>query len=664
MKLSTVENKSINTIRTLTLDAVEKAQHGHPGMPIGAAPMAYALWKNSLNINPDNANWFNRDRFVLSAGHGSMLQYALLHLSGFPVSIEDLKGFRQTGSITPGHPEFGLTPGVEVTTGPLGQGIPASVGLALAEKNLAATYNKTGFPIIDHYTYTICSDGDLMEGVSYEAASFAGHLELNKLIMLYDSNDVSLDGDLDASFSEDVKKRFESMGWQHLLVKNGSDVQAITEKIHEAKKENTKPTIIEIKTVIGVGIEDLQGTHEAHSDPIGEEAVKKAKENYNWEYTKDFHVPDEVYKDFLTIKENGKNLQNNWEQLFWQYKQKYPILADELNTIIENGLPENWQEQLPEFKSNNLLATRVASSQMLNNLSKKIPNLVGGSADLFSSNKTKLENYDTLSKKNYAGRSIWFGVREFAMGAIANGMALHHLRPFVSTFFTFSDYLRPAIRLAALMGLPVTYVFTHDSISVGQDGPTHQPVEHLASFRAMPQINLIRPADAHETVEAWNISLKENNRPTMIALCRQGVPTLEQTKELAKQGVKKGAYILSKAQEKPEGILIASGSEVQLAIQAQEKLAEENIHVNVVSFPSWNLFETQSKEYKDSVLDPVLSKRLAIELGSKVGWREYVGDNGAIMSVDGFGESGPGDEIIEKFGFTVENVIKQYKKID
>ncbi|GAA0592123.1 transketolase [Virgibacillus siamensis] len=661
--VSSISELSINTIRTLTLDSVERAQHGHPGMPIGSAPMAYTLWKQFMNINPSDPNWFNRDRFILSAGHGSMLYYALLHLVGFDVTIDDLKGFRQLGSRTPGHPEFGMTPGVEVTTGPLGQGLPSAVGMALSEKYLAATYNKPDMPVVDHYTYVICSDGDLMEGVSYESASFAGHMKLGKLVMLYDSNGVSLDGDLDASFSDDIQKRFESLGWQYLYVENGRNIEEVAQQINEAKQESTKPTIIEVKNVIGYGLEEIEGTHNAHSDPVGQEAVDKAKAFYNWDYPETFYVPKEVYDDFSSIQENGNKRQRKWDKLFDRYKVNHPQEAEELSRIMKGELPKVWDAGFTEFKVGEKLATRVAASGILNDLSSSLPELVGGSADLVSSNKTVLKQYGILNSNHYSGRNIWFGVREFAMGAIANGMALHGLRPFVSTFFVFSDYVRPSIRLAALMGLPVTYIFTHDSIAVGQDGPTHQPIEQLASFRAMPNLTLIRPADANETKAAWKVAVRKQDKPTMLVLGRQGVPVLKETELLADSGVGRGAYVLSTAKQSPEGILIASGSEVHLALAAQSKLAEENINVNVVSMPSWDMFEEQEQEYKDSVLNPVLKKRLVIELGSKIGWREYAGENGSVMSVDEFGESGPGEGVVEKYGFTVDKVVGRFKEL-
>lgn len=658
----TISELSINTIRTLTIDSVEKAQHGHAGMPMGAAAMAYALWKKHLTINPENPSWFNRDRFVLSAGHGSNLLYNLLHLSGYPVTIDDLKQTRQWGSKTPGHPEYGITPGVEATTGPLGQGIPVSVGMAIAEKHLAEVYNRPNFKMVDHYTYTICGDGDLMEGVSYEAISLAGHLQLDKLIVLYDSNDISLDGDLDISFSDHIQKRFEAAHWQYLKVEAGNDTEAISKAIEEAKQDQERPTVIEIKTTIGYGSPSLQGTHHAHSDPLGKEEIERTKEVYGWQY-EPFHVPEEVYEDFASIKENGKAAEENWHKQFEAYKADYPELAEQLKRIIDGELADDWDTELPAYSPEDTLATRVASGDTLNKLAQKLPEFIGGSADLDSSTKTRLTNEADFKRGQYQGRNLRFGVREFAMGAIANGLALHHLRPFVSTFFVFSDYLRPAIRLASLMELPVTYVFTHDSVAVGQDGPTHQPIEHLASFRAMPGLSVIRPADANETKEAWKLAVENTSQPTMLVLGRQGLPTLKDSAELAKEGVEKGAYVISKAAQEPEGILIAAGSEVNLAVEAQRELEKQGTFVNVVSMPSWDRFEKQPEAYKESVLPKNIKKRVTVEMGSKLGWREYVGDSGIVMSIDSFGASAPGNEVIERYGYTVENVVNTYKKL-
>ncbi|TCP27832.1 transketolase [Scopulibacillus darangshiensis] len=657
-----IEKLAINTIRTLTIDSVEKANHGHPGMPMGAAPMAYTLWTRIMNQNPKNPRWFNRDRFVLSAGHGSMLLYSLLHLSGFDLSIEDLKQFRQWGSKTPGHPEYGHTPGVEATTGPLGQGIAMSVGMAMAERHMAKTYNREGFPIVDHYTYSICGDGDLMEGISSEAASLAGHLKLGRLILLFDSNDTTLDGPLNISSSENMRQRFESYGWQVLYVGDGNDVNEIERMLHEAKRDTERPTLIEIKTTIGYGAPSISGTSDAHSDPIGPDEIKKAKSFYQWDFEDDFFVPDEVYKHFNMIAGNGMKKENEWGNLFYRYKQTYPELAKQLQRVIENKLPEDWEESLPAYKIDDNLATRAASSKALNTLAGKLPELIGGSADLDSSTKTKLHDFQNFNKQNYAGRNVWFGVREFAMAAIANGMALHGgLRPFVGTFFVFSDYLRPALRLSALMGLPITYVFTHDSIAVGQDGPTHQPIEQLTSFRAMPGVTVIRPADGNETSESWKVAMKNTKQPTILVLGRQGLPTLQGTDQLASQGVEKGAYILSKAQGEPDGLLIASGSEVSLAMEAKEKLEKEGFKVSVISMPSWELFEKQPIEYREQILPKKIKTRLAVEMASTIGWKTYVGDEGAVIGVGNFGASGPGDRVIREYGFTVENVFSKMR---
>lgn len=657
-----ISELSINTIRTLTIDSVETAQHGHAGMPMGAAAMAYALWKNHLNINPKNPNWFNRDRFVLAAGHGSNLLYNLLHLSGYPITMDDLKQTRQWESKTPGHPEYGITPGVEATTGPLGQGIPVSVGMAIAERHFAEVYNKSGYNMVDHYTYAICGDGDLMEGVSYEAISLAGHLQLNKLVILYDSNNISLDGDLAISFTEDIQKRFESAHWQYLKVEDGNNVEEISKAIEEAKKDLKRPTVIEVKTTIGYGSPSLQGTHHAHSDPLGEEEIRRTKAAYRWEH-EPFHVPAEVYADFATIQQKGEEAERNWNKLLENYQAAYPALAEQLKRIEQGKLAEGWDTDLPVYSAGDTFATRVASGDTLNKLAEKLPELIGGSADLDASTKTRLKDEKDFKPGHYQGRNVRFGVREFAMGAIANGLALHHLRPFVSTFFVFSDYLRPAIRLASLMKLPVAYIFTHDTIAVGQDGPTHQPIEHLASFRAMPGLSVIRPADANETREAWKLAMENTAQPTMLVLGRQGLPTLPNSAGMAAEGVKNGGYIISRAAQEAEGILIAAGSEVSLAIAAQKELEKQGSFVNVVSMPSWDRFDQQSEAYKRSVLPTNIKKRVSVEMGSKLGWREYVGESGMVMSIDTFGASAPGNEVIERYGYTVENIVDIYKKL-
>ncbi|MGJ5635053.1 transketolase [Bacillus altitudinis] len=662
--METIELKSIATIRTLSIDAIEKANSGHPGMPMGAAPMAYALWTNHLNVSPQNPNWFNRDRFVLSAGHGSMLLYSMLHLSGYNLSIEDLKQFRQWGSKTPGHPEFGHTEGVDATTGPLGQGIAMAVGMALAERHLAETYNKDNFNVVDHYTYSICGDGDLMEGISSEAASLAGHLGLGRLIVLYDSNDISLDGDLDRSFSENVKNRFEAMNWEVLYVKDGNNIEEVTAAIEKAKQSTDKPTLIEVKTTIGFGSPNRAGTSGVHGAPLGSEEAKLTKEAYSWTFEEDFHVPSEVYDHFKTaVKDAGQKKEAAWNELFEQYEKEYPELAAQLKLAIEGKLPENWDQEVPVYEAGSSLASRASSGEVLNGIAKQVPFFIGGSADLAGSNKTTIKDTSDFGRENYAGRNIWFGVREFAMGAALNGMALHGgLRVFGGTFFVFSDYLRPAIRLAALMGLPVTYVFTHDSIAVGEDGPTHEPVEQLASLRAMPNLSVIRPADGNETAAAWKIAVSSTNKPTALVLTRQNLPTIDQSPEKAYEGVEKGGYVVVEAADaQPEALLLASGSEVGLAIEAQKALEKEGIRVSVVSLPAWDRFDEQSDEYKESVLPKAVRARVAIEMGASLGWERYTGLDGDVIAIDKFGASAPGETIIEKYGFTVSNVVSRVK---
>lgn len=661
--MTNIDQLSINTIRTLSIDAIEKAQSGHPGMPMGAAPMAYTLFTKFMNHNPNNPNWFNRDRFVLSAGHGSMLLYSLLHLHGYDVTMDDIKNFRQWGSKTPGHPEYGYTPGVEATTGPLGQGIAMAVGMAMAESHLAAKYNTDDYNVIDHYTYCICGDGDLMEGVSQEAASLAGHLQLSKLIVLYDSNDISLDGDLNKAFSESVEDRFKAYGWQVIRVEDGNDIEEISQAIEAAKKDEC-PTLIEVKTVIGYGSPNKSGKSVSHGAPLGEDEVLLTKEAYKWTFEEDFYVPDEVREHFKKLAEEGKKKEEAWNELFANYKETHPELGRELETAMKGELPENWDENLPVYEVNEKLATRESSGQTIQVLAKNIPALFGGSADLASSNKTLMKEEEDFSKDNYRGRNIWFGVREFAMAAAANGMILHGgVKPYVATFFVFSDYLRPAMRLSALMGVPVTYVFTHDSVAVGEDGPTHEPVEHLAALRAMPGFSVIRPCDGNETVAAWKLAMESKDKPTALVLTRQGVPTLEGTKEKAYEGVKRGAYVISEAKGNLNGILLATGSEVSLAIEAQKELEKDGIFVSVVSMPSWDRFEEQSEEYKESVLPSEVKTRLGIEMASSFGWHKYVGDEGAVLSIDKFGASAPGETIIKEYGFTVDNVVTQFKKL-
>ncbi|MEX1450654.1 transketolase [Enterococcus sp. GC34] len=655
----------VNTIRTLSIEAVQKANSGHPGLPMGAAPMAYALWTKHLKVNPTTSrNWVDRDRFVLSAGHGSAMLYSLLHLSGYNVTIDDLKNFRQWDSKTPGHPEVHHTDGVEATTGPLGQGIAMAVGMAMAEAHLAATYNRDSFPIMDHYTYAICGDGDLMEGVSQEASSMAGHMKLGKLIVLYDSNDISLDGPTSKAFTENVGARYESYGWQHILVKDGNDLDEIEAAIEAAKAETDKPTLIEVKTVIGYGA-PKEGTSSVHGAPIGEEGITAAKAVYGWEYP-DFTVPEEVAARFKeTMIDEGQKAEAAWNEMFKNYEHAHPELAKQFKEAFANQLPEGWEQELPKYELGTSAASRVTSKETIQAISKVVPSFWGGSADLSASNNTMVAAEKDFEPGQYEGRNIWFGVREFAMAAAMNGIQLHggsHV--YGGTFFVFTDYLRPAIRLAALQKVPVTYVLTHDSVAVGEDGPTHEPIEQLASVRCIPNVHVIRPADGNETVAAWKIAMTSTETPTILVLSRQNLPVLEGTLEHASASVQKGAYVLSPQKgEQPAGILIATGSEVNLAVEAQAKLAEEGIDVSVVSMPSFDLFEKQSAEYKESVLPKAVTKRVAIEAAASFGWERYVGTEGKTITIDHFGASAPGGLVLEKFGFTPENVVNTYKSL-
>jgi len=658
---TSIDQVAINAIRTLSIDMIEKANSGHPGLPMGAAPMAYELWAKHLNHNPANPKWFNRDRFILSAGHGSALLYSLLHLAGYDLPMEELKNFRQWGSKTPGHPEFGHTHGVEATTGPLGQGVAMAVGMAMAEAHLGATYNREGHNIIDHYTYALCGDGDLMEGVAAEAASMAGHMGLGKLVVLYDSNDISLDGHLSFAFTESVAKRFESYGWQYLRVEDGTDIASIGKAIQEAKGDTARPTLIEIRTIIGHGSPNKAGTKAAHGSPLGKEETELTKQAYGWEH-EPFHVPQDVRDHFAQIRANGEQQNSEWNNRLAAYRQAHPELATQLEQAINGELPAGWDKDLPSYDTDaKPAATRETSGVALNAIAANLPTLFGGSADLASSNNTNLKNHDVFEVKNYGGRNVWYGVREFAMAAAMNGQSLHGgVRPYGGTFFVFSDYLRPAVRLSALMQQPVIYVLTHDSIAVGEDGPTHEPVEHLAAMRVIPGLTTLRPADANETIEAYRFAIEQNDRPIAMVLTRQALPVLSGTQQKAREGIRKGAYVLADPANgaTPDLILIATGSEVNLAVKAQAALAEKGINARVVSMPSWDLFEQQTQEYKDSVLLPDVKKRLAIEMGSTMGWAKYVGDGGKVLGIDIFGASAPGGRVIEEYGFTVENVVK------
>jgi transketolase len=642
-----LDQLSINSIRVLGIDAINKANSGHPGVVLGSAPMAYTLWTEHMNISPKNSKWFNRDRFILAAGHGSMLLYSLLHLSGYDVTMDDLKNFRQWGSKTPGHPEYKHTDGIDATSGPLGQGIPMAVGMAMAEKFLSAKYNKENFKVVDHYQYAICGDGDLMEGVTSEASS----------LVLYDSNDICLDGKTSDSFGEDVLKRYEAYGWHVQKVEDGNDVEAISKAILAAKNEVNKPSLIEVKTVIGFGSKH-QGENAVHGAPLGAEDGEYAKKAYGWEH-EPFTIPEEVYENYKNkIQVVGQKAEDEWNLLFEAYKKAYPSEAIELEKAIDGELVVELSEVMPTYEAGHSDATRNTNNEAINAIAKAIPYFIGGSADLSGSNKTLIKNEEKFIVGKDYGRNIYFGVREFAMASMLNGMALHGgVKVYGATFFVFSDYLKPAVRMAAIMGLPVTYVFTHDSIAVGEDGPTHEPIEQLAMFRSLPNMVMFRPADAVETAAAWRLSVEAKDHPTALALTRQNVTVMEGS---SYEGVKKGAYVISAAKGKCEGILIATGSEVNLAVKAQEELAKENIHVSVVSMPSMELFEKQSKEYKEEVLPKNIAKKIAIEMGTTFGWHKYAGE---VIGIDKFGVSAPADKIIQEYGFTVRNIVERFKKL-
>ncbi|WP_019639654.1 transketolase [Paenibacillus fonticola] len=658
--------QAIHTIRTLSIDAIEQANSGHPGLPMGAAPMAYVLWTRHLQVNPSTSTrWTNRDRFILSAGHGSAMLYSLLHLAGYNVSLDDLKNFRQWGSNTPGHPEVGHTDGVEVTTGPLGQGLAMGVGMAMAEAHLAATYNRDRFDVVNHYTYVLCGDGDLMEGVSQEASSMAGHMKLGKLIVLYDSNDISLDGPTSKAFTEQVGQRYEAYGWQYILVEDGNDLEAIDRAIEAARKETEKPTLIEVKTVIGYGSQN-QGTSKVHGAPLGEADVRQVKSFYGMDQNSTFAVSKEVRDRFAErMVMSGEKAEQEWNERFEAYRAKYPELAAQYELAFSGNLPQDWAAGLPVYEEGTGAASRVTSRDTIQALSEAVPYLWGGSADLSASNYTVAQNTTDFEAGNYEGRNIWFGVREFAMAAAMNGIQLHGgTKVYGGTFFVFADYLRAAIRLSAIQQAPVTYVLTHDSVAVGEDGPTHEPIEQLASLRCMPNVQIIRPADGNETVAAWEVAMTSRHTPTILVLSRQSLPVLPGTKELAREHVKKGAYVISKAKSAvPDGILIATGSEVNLAVLAQQSLWKAGTDVSVVSMPSFELFEQQSGEYKETVLPSAVTKRLSIEMASTFGWERYIGREGKALGINRFGASGPADRVIQEYGFTVENIVKLYNSL-
>ncbi len=677
---NTLDQPCIDLLRFLSVDMVQKANSGHPGLPLGAAPMAYALWTHQLKHNPANPRWPDRDRFVLSAGHGSALLYSLLFATGYDLTLDDLKQFRQWGSRTPGHPEYGHTPGVEITTGPLGQGLANAVGMAIGEAHLAARYNRDGHTVIDHRTWAIVSDGDLMEGVASEAASLAGHLKLGKLICLYDDNYVTLAGGTDITFSEDRAKRFEAYGWQTISVADGNDLAAIDAALEAARADATRPSLILVRTHLGYGSPE-QDTFKAHGSPLGVEDVRKTKEKLGWPVEPDFLLPAPALKHLRKALDRGVEAERAWNRRMDVYTRAFPELAAELQGRLDGELPDGWDTDIPLFPADAKgLATRVAGGKVMNAIAPKLPALGGGSADLDPSTHTALKDLGDFNPPllpgedgqgsdgggwSHAGRNLHFGVREHAMGAIANGLAVHGgFVPYGSTFLIFSDYMRPAIRLAALMGVHVVHVFTHDSVALGEDGPTHQPVEQLASLRAIPNLTVIRPADANETAVAWKVALETKKRPVLLALTRQNVPTLDRSRHASADGLRRGAYVLSDAPDgKPSLILIASGSEVGLIIEAAEELQADGIAVRCVSMPSWELFDAQPQAYRDSALPPAVLARLAVELGSPQGWDRYVGPHGDMLGIDHFGASAPAEVLLREFGFTVDNVVKRARAL-
>jgi len=679
--LDQLDQLSVNTIRFLSVDAVEKADSGHPGLPMGAAPMAYVLWTRFLKHNPANPGWEDRDRFVLSAGHGSMLLYSLLYLTGYDLPLEQIKQFRQWGSHTPGHPERGLTPGVEVTTGPLGQGFANSVGMAIAEDYLGARYNRPGHQIVNHYTYALVSDGDLMEGVSSEAASLAGHLKLGKLICLYDDNHITLSAATDITFTEDCARRFEAYGWHTQKVENGNDLEAIERALRAAQAERERPSLIIARTHLGYGSPHKQDTFEAHGSPLGKEEVKLTKQALGWPLDPPFYVPDKILAHFRLALENGKQAEAEWNGRVSDYSKAFPILAREFQQCMAGELPKGWDTDIPIFPTDPKgMATRAASGKVLNSIVAKVPSLIGGSADLDPSTRTALTAMGDFENPrdeagnlqgstgggwSYAGRNLHFGVREHAMGSIANGLAVHGgIIPFTATFLIFSDYMRPPIRLAALMEQRVIFVFTHDSIALGQDGPTHQPIEQLASLRAIPNLIVIRPCDANETAVAWRVALEMRHRPVALVLTRQDVPTLDRGQYASADGLRRGAYVLVDAPNgKPDIILIGTGSEVSLIVAACHKLTEREINVRVVSMPSWELFDAQPQSYRDAILPPKARARLAVEAGATQGWCKYVGSAGDVIGVDRFGASAPGEIVMREYGFTVDHLCERAMKL-
>lgn len=649
----------VNTIRMLAVDAVEKANSGHPGMPLGAAPMAYVLWTKFMRFNPTNTKWPNRDRFILSAGHGSALLYSLLHLTGYDVSLDEVKNFRQWESITPGHPESTLTPGVEVTTGPLGQGISMGVGMALAERYQAARFNKPDLKIVDHHIYSIVSDGDLMEGISSEAASIAGHQKLGKIVYLYDDNHISIEGSTDITFTEDVIRRFEAYGWHVQRVTDGNDLQAIEKAIALARGETERPSIIAVRTHIGYG-SPKHDQASAHGEPLGQDAMKATRKFFGWPEDKQFYIPEEAGTHLRQAVERGQRFEADWREVWNAYRKRYPAEAEEFDREQRGELPKGWDSTMPKFDNGKGVATRAASGKVMNALAKTLPNFLGGSADLAPSNKTILEGFGDAQPGDPAGRNLHFGVREHGMGAIVNGIATYDgLIPYCSTFLVFSDYMRASIRIAALSHARSIFIFTHDSVGVGEDGPTHQPIEHLAALRAMPNLTVIRPADANETVDAWRLAIEKKDGPVVMVLSRQTLPTIDRSKLKSSGSLAQGAYVLADSEKAPALMIIASGSEIQIALAAKEALDFKGVATRVVSMPSWELFDEQPESYRKMVLAPDVKARLAVEAGSTMGWYRFVGEGGCVIGIDRFGASAPGPVAMEKFGISVQNVVDQ-----
>jgi transketolase len=664
MKAKELIQKGIDTVRVLSADAVQKANSGHPGTPMALSPLGHVLWAEAMNYNPKNPKWANRDRFVLSCGHACMLQYSYLHLTGYGISLDDIKNFRQLHSITAGHPEYGLAPGIEVTTGPLGQGFANGVGMAIAQQYMAARYNQPDFDIFDYKIYAICSDGDLMEGVSAEAASLAGHLGLGNMIYFYDSNHITIEGNTDLAFDENVSKRFKAYGWHVQDLPDINDLKALRKAIKKAKNETTRPSLIKVRSIIGYGSPNKENSSAAHGSPLGKDEVRLVKENFGFDPDKDFVIPTEVADFYKKAGEVSAENEKEWNVLYKNYKKRHPDLAKEYELITSGKLPEGWKEKLPIFEPGPGIATRKASGKTLNAIAEFLPNLIGGSADLSPSTDTILNAYQSFSPKHRDGRNFHFGIREHSMGAVLNGMVLsNYLIPYGATFLIFSDYMRPPIRLAAIMKIRQIMVFTHDSIGLGEDGTTHQPVEQLIGLRTVPNMTVIRPADANETAQAWRVAIEHTDGPVAIVLTRQEIPIIDQKKYAKAKNLEKGAYILSDSEGEPDVILIATGSEVHLILEAQVELKKSKINARVVSMPCWNLFDKQSATYREKVFPKNIRKRLAVEAGSSVGWMKYTTDDGDVIGIDKFGESAPGEQVMAEYGFTVENVVKRAKAL-